>query len=60
MEVGVITRNGQNVQPSVMEELRPDPEPAATLPLLMEEQIVRERLHKKEIATHKLAVNSIQ
>ena len=60
MEDGVMTRNGQNVQLNVMEELRPDPEPAATPPLLMEEQIVRERLLKNEIATHKLAVNSIQ
>ena len=41
-EVGVSMGTGQTVHLSVVEVLRPDPEPAPTLPLLTVEQIVRE------------------
>ena len=41
-EVGVSMETGQPVQPSVVEVLRPDKEPAPTLPLLTVGQIVRE------------------
>ena len=42
---------GQPVQLSVVEVLRPDPEPAPTLPLLTVEQIVREMPKKNKPVT---------
>ena len=51
MEVGVTMGTGQNVQPIAVEVLRPDPEPAPTLPLLMVEQIVREISNKNNPVT---------
>ena len=51
MEVGVTMGTGQNVQPIAVEVLRPDLEPAPTLPLLTVEQIVREMTNKNNPAT---------
>ena len=54
-EVGVSMGTGQPVQLSVVEVLRPDPEPAPTLPLLTVEQIVREMPNRNKPATLTLA-----
>ena len=51
MEIGVIGVSGANVQQTVVEELRPEAEPAVTLHQLMEGQNAWEMLLKRKLAT---------
>ena len=50
-QVGANMGTGRNVQLSVVEVLKPDPEPASTLPRVMEEQTVREMLKRNNPVT---------